>query len=100
MPPGDEESGMSGAWGTYPGDEASGMSCSRGTHPGDEASNLRGTRGNYLGDEVSGIRGSWAPGRIDRAFLGRLAFGPGPIKALGLVGWLMELSLGLWYPQL
>ena len=74
----------------------------------------------HPGKKASGIRGTWAPGqridraflgrlafgpspfgvprrRIDRAFLGRLAFGPSPIGALGL-GRLT--SLGPWYPQI
>ena len=39
----------------------------------------------HLGKKASGIRGARAPGRrIDLAFLGRLAFGPSPIGALGL----------------
>ena len=39
----------------------------------------------HLGKKESGIRGAQAPGqRIDWVFLGRLAFGPSPIGALGL----------------
>ena len=39
----------------------------------------------HLGEKASGIRGAQAPGRrIDRAFLGRLAFGTSLIGALGL----------------
>ena len=40
------------------------------------------------------------PGRrINRAFLGRLAFGPSPLGLLGWTCWLGELGLGSWYPQ-
>ena len=74
----------------------------------------------HLGKKVSGIKGAWAPGRrIDRAFLGQLAFGsstraedrlgvPGlagwllGLVLLGLLGWVDWLgkpSLGPWYPQ-
>ena len=39
----------------------------------------------HLGEKASGIRGTRAPGRrIDRAFLGRLAFETSPIGALRL----------------
>ena len=38
-----------------------------------------------MGKKASGIRSVRAPRRkIDRTFLGRLAFGPSPIGALGL----------------
>ena len=38
----------------------------------------------HLGKKASEIRGAWAPGwRIDRAFLGRLAFGSSPLRAPG-----------------
>ena len=41
----------------------------------------------HLGKKAFGIRGARAPGRrIDRAFLGRLAFGLSPIRLLGWVG--------------
>ena len=59
-------------------------------HLGEEASRNLGA----LGKEAFGIRGARVPGRrIARVFLGlfivlgRLALGPGPIRALGL-GWL------------
>ena len=43
----------------------------------------------HLGEKASGIRGAQAPERrINRAFLGRLSFGPSPIEALGLGRWL------------
>ena len=42
----------------------------------------------HLGEKTFGIRGTRAPRRrIDRAFLGRSAFGTSPIEALGL-SWL------------
>ena len=41
----------------------------------------------HLGKKAYGIRGARAPGRrIDRAFLGRLAYRPNPLRALGLTG--------------
>ena len=87
---------MRDAWGKHPGDEASEMRGAQGKRPGDEASGMRGARGKHPGDKASRLRGA---GRIDRVFLGQLAFGPSPIRALGLADWLMELDLGPWYPQ-
>ena len=75
------------------GDEASGMNSAWGKHPGDEASRMNNAQGKHLDERCPGSR---APGRIDRAFLGRLAFGPGPMRALGLAGW---LGLGPWIPH-
>ena len=87
---------MRNALGKHPGDEASGMRGARGKRPSDKASGMRGARGKHPGDEASRLRGAR---RIDWAFLSRLAFGPGPIRALGQVGLLMELGPSPWYPQ-
>ena len=75
---------------------------------GKEASGIRGARvprrkvaqvflGRLtLGPSLVGV----VPGRkFSRAFLGRLTLGPGPVRAIGLAGWLGEPSPGPWYPQ-
>ena len=45
------------------------------------------------------MAGDSIPMRDARAFVGRLAFGLGPMWALGPADGLMKPGLGLWYPQ-
>ena len=52
---------------------------------------MRGAQGKHPGDEASGMKGARASRRIDRAFLGRLAFGPGPIQG----SWAGRLANGI-----
>ena len=62
----------------HPDDETSAISDTWEKHPDDKASGMSSARGEYPGDEASGMGGA-------RAFLGRLAFGPGLMRALGSI---------------